>query len=108
MSALIAVKDDFMNTLDDRVEDIINNEMDGKPPRNAPKIGSWVITCPRELSVEATGSDLPIIKAPAKFSGIWYTCREHGSGESGEQKSAGTVSVPALSRFACIPVRTSL
>ena len=50
---------DFMNMLDDRVEDIINTEMDGKPPRNMPKFGSWVITCPRELTVEATGSDLP-------------------------------------------------
>ena len=29
---------DVMNMLDDRVEDIINTEMDGKPPRNMPRV----------------------------------------------------------------------
>ncbi len=67
---------DFMNTLDDRVEDIINNEMDGKPPRNMPKFGSWVITCPRELTVEATGSDMP---ARTFFEEVWsFCCQRYG------------------------------
>ena len=66
----------FMNMLDDRVEDIINTEMDGKPPRNMPKFGSWVITCPRELTVEATGSDLPMRMF---FDEVWnFCCRRYG------------------------------
>ena len=67
---------DFMNMLDDRVEDIINTEMDGKPPRNMPKFGSWVITCPRELTVEATGSDMP---ARTFFEEVWsFCCQRYG------------------------------
>ncbi len=71
---------DFMNLLDDRVEDIIYNEMDGKPPRNAPKFGSRVVTCPRELTVEATGSDLPM---RTFFDEIWsFCCRRYGEKNS--------------------------
>ena len=67
---------DFMNMLDDRVEDIINTEMDGKPPRNMPKFGSWVITCPRELTVEAIGSDMP---ARTFFEEVWsFCCQRYG------------------------------
>ncbi len=67
---------DFMNMLDDRVEDIINTEMDGKPPRNMPKFGSWVITCPRELTVEATGSDM---SARTFFDEVWsFCCQRYG------------------------------
>ncbi len=40
---------EFIDALDDRTQFIIDHDMDGKPPRNDPKYGSWVITCPEQL-----------------------------------------------------------
>ena len=40
---------EFMNALDDRVADLIDETMGGKPPKNDPKFGSWIITAPRSL-----------------------------------------------------------
>ncbi len=40
---------EFMRAFDDRVADIIDTRMDGQPPKQEPKFGSWVITCPEEL-----------------------------------------------------------
>ena len=40
---------EFIDALDDRTQYIVDHDMDGKPPRNDPKYGSWVITCPEQL-----------------------------------------------------------
>lgn len=40
---------EFIDALDDRTQNIVDHDMDGKPPRNDPKYGSWVITCPEQL-----------------------------------------------------------
>lgn len=67
---------DFLNRLDDRVTDIITNEMDGKPPRNPPKFASWVITCPKELIGDLNGDGLQIRKF---FTEVWdFCCRRYG------------------------------
>lgn len=61
-----------LQKLDDRVADIIENDMGGKPPKLEPKFGSWVITAPKELQ----GDDAKV----RRFFGLFFEFCENRYG----------------------------